>query len=244
MPDVSFIVHETWKDPAPADVVLVHGALDRGMAFRKVVQGLHDYNTTVYDRRGYGASVDLGAADDLDVHVADLLELMGDRPAVVIGHSFGGLISLVAASRQPERFAALGVYEPPIPGVGVADFDDGRPSEPADLVPWFYKRMGDTDWDDMPERARAALLAEGPGLAADLRGAFSGKDEFDPATVTMPTIVAHGEQSVKRHVERSVKLAEELPNGSLIVVPGAKHPAHRTHPAEFVEFVNQVIALI
>lgn len=242
MPEVSFILHETWKDSAP-NVVLVHGALDRGMAFRKVVQGLHDYNTTVYDRRGYGASVDLGAEPDLDVHVADLLELMGEEPTVVIGHSFGGLISLLAASRHPERFAALGIFEAPIPGRGIAS-GDARPTEPDEAVAWFYKRQGDSAWDEVPERAKGALLAEGPALLADLNAAGAYDGPFDAAAIAVPTVVGWGDASGQHQIDRSVALVDEMPNAEAHPIAGAKHPAHRTHPAEFLAFIEATVARV
>lgn len=242
---VRHILHEASMDPAPADIILVHGALDRGMAFRKVAQHLHRYNVTMYDRRGYGASVTMAPTTDMDVHIADLLGLMTDRPAVVIGHSFGGLISLLAATKHPDRFAALGIYEAPMPGTKLGDGGGPTPPEdPDDLVRWFYKRQGDDAFDEMPERAQSALLAEGPGLAADLSAVASLTEPLDATAIAVPTVVAYGAESNDRHVTRSQALVEQLPNAQVFVAEGAKHPCHRTHPDQFVAFIKATVDLM
>src|SRR3954469_17006265 len=40
------------------------------------------------------------------------LERLTDRPVVGIGHSFGGVVTLYAALKQPERFSHLVVIDP------------------------------------------------------------------------------------------------------------------------------------
>jgi len=241
---VRYILHEASVDPAPADIILVHGALDRGMAFRKVAQQLHQYNVTMYDRRGYGASVDLAPTTDMDVHIADLLGLMADGPTVVIGHSFGGLISLCAAAKHPDRFAALGIYEAPMPGAKLGEDGGAPPSDADDLVRWFYGRQGDDAFDQVPERAQAALFAEGPGLAADLTVIANLAEPLDPTTIATPTVVGYGSESAARHITRSEALVEQLPTAQVFVAEGAKHPCHRTHPGEFATFIKTTLELV
>lgn len=244
---VTSILHEAYDEPA-ANIILVHGALDRGMAFRGVVARLHSYNTTVYDRRGYGASLDLPLAKDISEHVADLMGLIGDTPTVVVGHSYGGLVGLLAAAQHPDLVPFLGVYEPPLPGVMLPTDGDisepTPPTDPEDLVRWFYRRtVGESAFDEMGEHAQKALIAEAPALAADMGGAASASEPFDPSTVTVPTLVGYGGQSISRHIARAEWLAENLPNGSLMEAPDAAHPCHRTHPEQFVAFIKAAVAL-
>ena len=88
-------------------VVLVHGSLDRASSFSRVVRRLSDLHVVTYDRRGYHHSRTGGASQGgpdpvsgpgadgaFDGHVADLLEVIGERRAVVVGHSFGGDVAL------------------------------------------------------------------------------------------------------------------------------------------------------
>src|SRR4051794_22340763 len=95
-------------------VVLVHGAMDRNTSFAKVAELLVPRPVVRYDRRGYGRSQSAGTGD-LATHVADLLAILDGRPAVLVGHSFGGLVALGAAAAAPELVPALGTYEAPVP---------------------------------------------------------------------------------------------------------------------------------
>src|SRR3954471_16185578 len=101
--------HPTADAGAPL-VVLVHGSMDRSAAFARARRHLRDLHVVVYDRRGYGRSVGLGAPS-VDGHAEDLLAILDGRPGVVVGHSIGGLIALVAAQRVPELMQAVGAFE-------------------------------------------------------------------------------------------------------------------------------------
>ncbi len=99
-------------------VVLVHGSLDRSSSFARVLRRLDDLHTVVYDRRGYhGSRRALPLNTTLAGHVDDLLEVIGGRPAVVVGHSYGGDVALGAALRGGNggSIRSVGVYEPPMP---------------------------------------------------------------------------------------------------------------------------------
>jgi pimeloyl-ACP methyl ester carboxylesterase len=72
-------------------------------------------STVAYDRSGLGRSPADAAprtlarlADDL----VDVLEHLGDAPVVLVGHSWGGPVTRVAASRVPERIAGLVLVDP------------------------------------------------------------------------------------------------------------------------------------
>src|SRR5262245_41509537 len=97
---------------APGDplLLLVHGSMDRGASFVKAMRRLPDIDVVRYDRRGYGRSVDAGVGDTLDAHVDDLLAIVDDaaRPCVLVGHSFGGVVALVAAQARPTQVLAVG----------------------------------------------------------------------------------------------------------------------------------------
>src|ERR1700733_1186202 len=82
-------------------IVLVHGSLDRAGSFTRVLRRLDDLHTVAFDRRGYNRSRDaLPLNTTLDGQIDDLLEVIDDRPAVVVGHSYGGDVALGAAARQ------------------------------------------------------------------------------------------------------------------------------------------------
>ncbi len=239
------ILYDASSEPL-ASVVLVHGALDRSMAFRGVLQRLYQYDVTVYDRRGYGASVELSPATSLDDHVADLISVLeaseaGVGPSVVVGHSMGGAIVMLAAVARPELVRSLGVFEPALPGVAVpadaASTTKDIPEDPEHLVRWMYRRVvGESAFERMDARAQRALVDEAPALRVDLESADNMVKALDLAAISVPTVVGYGGESVSHHIARAKWLADQLPNTTLFEAPGAQHACHRTHPELFAEF--------
>jgi pimeloyl-ACP methyl ester carboxylesterase len=231
-----------------ARVVLVHGALDRSMAFRGVLQRLYQYDVLAYDRRGYGASVGLEPASSIDDHVDDLLAVLDETPSVVIGHSLGGAIAMLAAVSRPDLVQSLGIFEPPLPGIQLptdeAPTSASFPEDPEHLVRWMYRRVvGESAFERMDGRAQRALVDEAPALRADLESVRDMAEPFDPTVVTAPTIVAYGGDSVPRHISRAEWLADQIPNAALFEAAGAQHGCHRTHPEAFANFVIQAAGL-
>jgi len=245
------VVERGSEAPGPL-VVLVHGSLDRSAAFARVVaaEPLAGLHTLRYDRRGYGRSVDVGPPAGLDDHVDDLLGVVDGRPAVVAGHSYGGLVALVAAVRAPDVVRAVAAFEPPQPWApwwpGTSAGSAAAAAEPADAAEAFLRRMvGDDRWEALPERTRAARRREGTALAAELRSVRTAPTPpLDPREVAVPVVVGRGSRS-SEHLRRSAgELAAAIPGAVLVEVEGADHGAHLTHPVEVAAWVRRAVDLV
>jgi pimeloyl-ACP methyl ester carboxylesterase len=99
-------------------VVLLHGALGWGaQTFAEQYVLADSYRLHVVDRRGYGASPHQGEVG-WPVDVPDLLSLLESLGgAHVLGHSYGGVVALIAAGRRPDLVRSLVVVEPPMYGI-------------------------------------------------------------------------------------------------------------------------------
>jgi pimeloyl-ACP methyl ester carboxylesterase len=108
-------VHVTvWGDGEPA--VLVHGSFSRGEETWRAQRPLADrYKLQLIDRRGFGSSPANGRVD-FEPDAADVAELLGDG-AHLVGHSYGGVVSLLAAALRPDAVRSLVVIEPPAFGL-------------------------------------------------------------------------------------------------------------------------------
>jgi pimeloyl-ACP methyl ester carboxylesterase len=252
-------VHEhAAPGPGPVPrVVLVHGTMDRATSLAKVARRLPDLDVVRYDRRGYGDSrllddgTEVPPAGTIEDQVADLLTVLDERPAVVVGHSMGGTIALAAAARYPDLSPAVAAYESPRPWApwwpttspgarvaGDADIDLATAAER------FMRRMiGDAQWERLPASSRTTRQAEGAALVADMTSIRAGTPAYDDAALVMPVVAARGSLSIDHHARAAEEIADLVPDGHLISIDGARHGAHLTHPDEFAALVRQTVVL-
>src|SRR5262245_39942579 len=152
------------------DVVLLHAVTSNQAVW--VFTGLADavaadgFRVTTYDLRGHGASArppggytSAAMADDF-LALSAALDL---RPALVVGHSFGGVVGLHAALLDPGRVAGVILSDSFFPGLRHVEPNYGKPNVWVDLRETFRKvgvELGETvDFAGL-FRAAAALTPE------------------------------------------------------------------------------------
>ncbi len=111
-------VHE-WGDPAAPPVLCLHGVMAHGGRYRRLAEErLGSFRVLAPDLRGHGRS-GWEPPWTIEQHVEDLRETLEDagiERATVIGHSFGGRLTLeLAAAGLAERMVLLDpvVWVPP-----------------------------------------------------------------------------------------------------------------------------------
>jgi pimeloyl-ACP methyl ester carboxylesterase len=253
-----------------ATVVFVHGSLDRGDSFRRVMRRLPDVTTIAYDRRGYQGSRG-GGVVDLGGHIEDLVAVMeearagssaGSGPVVAVGHSLGGDVVMGAALAEPSLFDGIGVFEPPMPwlgfrrdgsaGDGAGAGADGSTEprqwpdvaeDPAEEAERFFSRMVSASaWARLTEEGRASRRADGPALVADLRSFRVEGAPFDVTALAMPAVFGMGGPTSRPHHRRTVEwLGANVPGGVVYEIEGAQHGAHLSHPDHFAAMTRLVI---
>jgi pimeloyl-ACP methyl ester carboxylesterase len=135
-------------------ILLVHGSFDAGEQTFPEQRELADrYRVVLKDRRGYGDSPSAERVDfnSLTQDICDLL----DGGAHLVGHSYGGVLCLLAAARQPEAVQSLTVIEPPAYAVArgnpavealvermAAFWAHADPSVPDRILPEFMVALG------------------------------------------------------------------------------------------------------
>lgn len=239
---VGLHVRRAAGDGGGLPVVVVHGGMDRASSFGRVARHLSDLPLVSYDRRGYGASIEAGVTD-LDGHVADLLDVIGEEPVVLFGHSMGGVVSLVAAARRPDLVRSVLAFEAPTPWAPwwpARSSDPAADRDPAEEAERFMRRMvGDSIWERLPARTRQARRAEGPALLADLDSLLLDAPPFDAGAIVAPCLSAAGGETTWWHRRAAEELADQLPVGELAVVDGATHGAHLSHPGAVAALVRR-----
>jgi pimeloyl-ACP methyl ester carboxylesterase len=142
-------------------VLLVHGiACDRRYMEPVAVHLAARHRTVAVDLRGHGRSDAPDGPYDVATHVDDLVEVcaaLGVERPVVVGHSLGGVLTVVLAAIRPALPRAVAVLDAPIVP---------PPARAADMRAHFA-RLRDGEYGPEMRRYFSAFFAPGDGRALE-----------------------------------------------------------------------------
>ena len=162
-----------------ARIVLVHGAFGRAANWDRVIPGLRSagHDVEAIDLPGQGDDPTPVAEATLETYAARVCEaLAAGPPAVLVGHSMGGMVITQAAARCPSNVASLVYVTAFLPADGESLIDlTQRPEGAGDAVQGGLVVEGDPPVATMPpEAAREGLMHccddEAATWATSLRG--------------------------------------------------------------------------
>jgi pimeloyl-ACP methyl ester carboxylesterase len=195
-------LHRTIWGQGPR-VVLVHGSMSFGeLAFSEQRPLAERHRLELLDRRGYGTSPDRAGRVDFDEDARDLAALLTE-PAHLVGHSYGGLVCLLAAAERPRGVRSLAVIEPPAfalargtPAVEevVARIDrhfaERQALSEEAFLDGFLRAWG---FEQLPPRRLASRARRGVRSSMTERPPWEAEVPFDRlAAAGLPVLVARG----------------------------------------------------
>jgi pimeloyl-ACP methyl ester carboxylesterase len=210
-------------------LVLVHGSVAPGWLTWNAQKPLGDrFELVVPIRSGYPPNPALDAID-FEVQAEELAELLepGDHLAA---HSYGAVVSLLAAARAP--LASLTVVEPPAFGVArdnpavaefLAQFAAGAPKDPRGYLEFFLPLVGSSLnlREPLPPAieagARAAIAERSPDQAVIPLDAL--------AAAAFPKLVVSGGHNAA--FDAVCDVLEQRLGAQRAVLPGAGHSIPR-----------------
>jgi pimeloyl-ACP methyl ester carboxylesterase len=230
-------------------IVLVHGSVVGGRGTWSAQRPLADrYELIVLDRPGFPPNPPVQRVDfeSEGAFVADLLE-PGDH---LVGHSYGGIVSLLASALRPQVLRSLTVIEPPatrvaagVPAVdafaeaGAELYASARTGDPDVYLRRFLGAVGSA-FDppsplppDIEQGARTLSVERGPWEADVPLAAI--------AATSFPKLVVSG-----AHLEAFDLICDVLErelSAERVVLPGYGHAVQR-HPdfnAILADFVDR-----
>lgn len=241
-------MNEVWSEEAgPTDaprIALIHGTMDRSTGMLKLSRRLDGrFRVLRYDRRGYGRSTPHNGPFDMGAQVDDLLDLLANRPAVLVGHSYGGNVALAAASRRPDLVAGVAVYETPLswkpwwPGTTAGAAARTAEGDTSQAAEHFMRRLiGDTAWENLPERTRATRRAEGAAMVGELRDLHTNAP-WDELSILCPSIASFGSRGATHHREGMRYVSEHLSQCEPVELLGCRHDAPLSHSDTFTSMI-------
>jgi pimeloyl-ACP methyl ester carboxylesterase len=211
-------------------MIFVHGSVVNGaMTWSEQAPLAERYTLLIVNRPGYPPGAPLERIDP-ERQAAELAEILEPRDHLV-GHSYGGVISLCAATRRPELLRSLTVCEPPAFGLArgnpaveefLARFNKA-PRDPRGYLEFFLPLVGsaiklpDPLPPDLEAGARAAL-AERPPHEVDIPLA-------ELAAAPFPKLVVSGAHNAA--FDAVCDVLEEKLGADRAVLPGSGHSIPR-----------------
>lgn len=266
------IFYKDWGPKDAQPIVFHHGwplssdDWDAQMLFF-VSQG---YRVVAHDRRGHGRSAQVSDGHDIDHYAADafaVVEALNLKNAVHIGHSTGGgeVARYVAKHGQPAGRVAKAVLVSAIPplmlktaanpeGLPIEVFDGFRSGLAANRAQFFrdvaagpfygFNREGAKVQEGVIQNWWRQGMMGGAKAHYDGIKAFSETDQTeDLKTITVPTLVLHGEDDqIVPIADSALKSVKLLKNGTLKTYPGFPHGMLTVHAdvlnADLLAFVK------
>jgi pimeloyl-ACP methyl ester carboxylesterase len=237
-------------------LVLVHGTTADHTTWRTVAPLLAaSHSVAALDRRGRGRSGDtppyeIAREEEDVVAVAEWAADGRGHPVLVLGHSFGGRCALGACLRT-DAIDRLIVYEGPVTRGSfgetetiAAELDSLLAARAAeDILERFMRRvvrLTDEEWSAFTASPTYPLRVAAAGtVVRELRAGIGSAAEIGRfAAVRQPVLQLVGGASDERFATAAADLAAVLPDARTVVIDGARHAAHHTHPERFAAAVS------
>ena len=220
-------------------VVLLHGILQDGRAWRPQLEGLsEDLTIVAWDAPGCGRSSDppewFRMPDYADLLSGFIRALHLGRPHLV-GLSWGGALALELYRREPALPAALVLasayagWAGSLPAYVVAERLEQAIREadmpPGRFVPgWIPGLLTDRASAEMVDEVAAFMSEFHPAGYRTMAHALAEADLRDVLpTIGVPTLLLYGDEDRRSPVRVAEELHANIPGSELVVMPGVGH---------------------
>lgn len=219
-----------------SDIVLLHG-WGQNIAMMKPLgdKFQKNYRITILDFPGFGESdepVEALTIYDYCEILEELLKKLKVKNPIVIGHSFGGRVAIVYASRNDTKKLVL--FGSPCVRTAKSESVKVRMLKKLKKIPginklegFAKKHIGSRDYKNASEIMRKILVN------------VVNEDLSECAKkISAPTLLVWGDNDTEAPVEDAKKLEEIIPDAGLIVLSNSTHYAYLENLAYVVNILN------
>lgn len=241
-------------------MMFAHGfGCDQNM-WRFVAPAFEDeYRVVLFDHVGAGGS-DLAAYDHgkygtLGGYAHDVLEICRElelRDVVFVGHSVSAMIGVLAAAKEPDRFAKLVLVGPSpryiddgdyVGGFTAEDIDGLLDSLDSNYLGWSQTYapviMGREDRPELGEELTNSFCRTDPEIARHFaRVTFTSDNRADLARVNVPTLVLQCADDIIAPDAVGEYVQAQLPQSRLVRLAATGHCPNLSAPGETVAAIR------
>jgi 2-succinyl-6-hydroxy-2,4-cyclohexadiene-1-carboxylate synthase len=246
-----------WGSDDGPPFVLCHGYTGSAMDFSLQIPALSVQRRVVaLDLRGHGRSTAVGdvegyTLEQMATDLAALLEKVGGgEPVDLLGHSMGGVISMLAVLERPELVRSLILMDTSgwsflleddnlrkmVQGF-ITKFDPtrGMPPRPKWKTPEdaLIEAATEADWRERRDAVYFGMDAyayKALGMTLAFEGSVDLRDRL--GDITCPVTVLAGELD-RPLVDQADELAAVVADGRVTIIPGAYHSPQLSHADEW-----------
>jgi sigma-B regulation protein RsbQ len=222
-----------------------------------------DYRIVLFDYVGSGRS-DLGAYDPeryarLEGYAGDVLDVIHAldlHDVIFVGHSVSSMVGVIAANREPERFARLiligpsprYINDPPgyVGGFERADIEGLLDMMDKNFIGWanFLAPviMKNADRPELGAELEASFCSTDPVIARRFAEAtFFSDNRADLARMHVPALVLQcAEDAIAPDIVGEY-VSDALPNATLQRMRATGHCPHMSHPEETIALIREYL---
>lgn len=263
------MVHYKIKGEGELDFILLHGFGASLYSWQAIMEPLGNYGRVLaYDRPAFGLTErpvewegenPYGSQAQVDL-LLGLMDKLSITRAILVGNSAGGTVAMQFYLQHPERVRALILVDAAVYSGGGAPAGIRwllRTPQMRHLGPLVARQIKvrgpellEMAWYDpanipeyMIELYKKPLMVENWDIAlwnltlASRESSLESKlGEFN-----LPVLVISGDTDRIVPTEQSIRLAEELPQATLVIIPKAGHVPHEERPELFMQAVEEFL---
>lgn len=255
-------------------VVLIHGFGASALSWDSALPDMGSRGRVVaFDRPGFGlterpmpgewSGPNPYALETQAQQTVALMDALGIRDAVLVGHSAGSIVAALVALEHPDRVDALVLEDPALYAAAPASWLGPlmRTPQGRRVGPLLARRYARGVADSLLDRAYVDTSRLASGTLDAYCVPFGANDwdrgfwEFAAAPrprglterirrIAVPTLVIAGEEDAIVPVGDAERAAREIPGADLVVLPGVGHVPHEEATAAFVTEIYRFLDTI
>lgn len=236
-------------DQTKQTIILLHGWGCTQHTMGSMAQFLsHDFNVYALDFPGFGESgepLQIWGVEEYTSMLEEFVERLKIENPILIGHSFGGRVSLLYASRNSVKKVII------VDGAGI------KPSRSLKyylkvysyktykcVLPYIIgKKQAESKLDMYRKRAGSTDYRNTSGIMRAVFVKVVNEDlKYVMPLIKAPVLLIWGENDTATPVKDGIKMSKLIPNAGLVVFKGAGHYSFLDKPFDFKVVVNNFLA--